>query len=119
MAFNLVYDTTIKTVDDNGIEKNINTQEFKQICDSLDTVSLSVPDESTGLNIYTGNKDFNFIDIVSDQPITITIKNDGATFFTGEITKFECDYSGTNLTIDVTNASGYSANIQAIISRKS
>lgn len=119
MANTLVYDTTIKTVDENGIENEITTQEFKQAYDSLDTISVSVATASTDLNIYTGNKDFNFIDIVSDQPITITVSAEATPFFTGEITKFECDYSGTDLTIDVTNASGYTASIQIVISQKS
>ena len=119
MANTLVYDTTIKTVDENGIENEITTQEFKQTYVTIDTQKTTIAYETTSQIIYQGNKNFDFINIVSDQKINIVLTDDGTEILDADLTVLQMDYSGTDLVITVTNASGYTASIQVVISQKS
>ena len=43
----LVYNTTVKTVDENGLVNDITTQEFKQDSVTIDTQKITIADEST------------------------------------------------------------------------
>lgn len=114
----LVYNTTVKTVDENGFENDITTQEFKQTYVTIDTQKITIADETTSQIIYQGNKNFDFINIVSDQRINIVLTDDGTEFLNADLFVLQMDYSGTNLVITVSNVSGYDANIQVIISGK-
>lgn len=119
MSVSLIYNTTIKTVDENGLESQIGTQQFQIEYDNLDTLQTVIPDETTDLTVYAGSKDYNFIDIESDQEITVSFLLNGVAFFSDKgITKFTSDTYGTNLSIVVSNSSGYDANVKIIVAKK-
>lgn len=114
----LVYTTTVKTVNSSGVESNVTTQEFKTDYVTLDTVNIIVADGSADLIIYQGNKDFDFINILSDQRLNIVLTDDGTGFLDADLYNLQMDYSGTDLVITVSNDTGYDANVQVIISGK-
>lgn len=115
MANYIVYDTNKRLVIDD-VSSNLSNEQLLVPYISKIEQTLTVATGVSTQTIYSGTGLFDFIDFKSDQTVTIDVKNDGTTIFTGQIKNLRLDYAGENLSIIISNASGYTANIEFIVS---
>lgn len=110
-----VINEVAKSVDDNGIETQESQEDILQPYNDENSVSLEIADGTTDLTIYSNVGQFSFIYLISDQTITVDFQQDSVTFFTGDVTHFRTNLSGDKLSVIVSNASGYTANISLLV----
>ena len=104
-----------KSVDDAGLETQLSTQQILQSYNDQNVVNEEIADETTTQTIYSKIGQFSFIEFTSDQTVTVDFQEDGVTFFTGDIKYFRVNLSGSKLSVIVSNASGYTANISLLV----
>lgn len=104
-----------KSVDDDGFETQNSEQTIEQPYNDQNGVNLEIADEVADLDIYSNVGQFSFIEFISDQTLTVDFKQDSVTFFTGDIRHFRTNLVGSKLSVTVSNASGYTANVKLLV----
>ena len=104
-----------KSVDDADLETQLSTQQILQSYNDKYVIGLEIADEVADKVIYANNEQFSFIEFTSDQTVTVDFQEDGVTFFTGDIKYFRVNLAGSKLSVIVSNASGYTANISLLV----
>lgn len=104
-----------KSVDDDGFETQNSEQTIEQPYNDQNGVNLEIADEVADLDIYSNVGQFSFIEFISDQTLTVDFKQDNVTFFTGDIRHFRTNLVGSKLSVTVSNASGYTANVKLLV----
>ena len=104
-----------KSVDINGIETQISTQEIVQDYHDETGISVKIETDTADQIIYSNDKKFSFIEFISDQTVTVDFQTDGVSFFTGDIKHFRVNLAGDKLSVTVTNESTYVATIKLLV----
>lgn len=112
----------ITTTIDDTVENVVDTSQYNLEYEILDTKQVVVDDDVSSKTIYEGLSEFDYVRVVSDQEITLTLKEDienvSTSFYSQNTTNFETEKNGSNLKIVVSNDSGYSANIKILVAKK-
>ena len=104
-----------KSVDDDGLETQNSEQTIEQPYNDQNGVNLEIADEASDVVIYSNVGQFSFIEFISDQTLTVDFQQDSVTFFTGDIRHFRTNLVGSKLSVTVSNASGYTANVKLLV----
>ena len=104
-----------KSVDDDGLETQNSEQTIEQPYNDQNGVNLEIADEASDVVIYSNVGQFSFIEFISDQTLTVDFKQDNVTFFTDDIRHFRTNLVGSKLSVTVSNASGYTANVKLLV----